>query len=61
VLLLFEKNYVPHESYTISVRPTEDIGKIQISKNDVNKDTIVHADIPVKKRKKHFKMTIYDK
>jgi hypothetical protein len=51
----FEKNGLPPEGYSISVKPTGAILKRQISKKIDKTDTIVvPVDIPVKKGKKAF-------
>jgi hypothetical protein len=55
----FEKNGLPPDDYTISVKPTGPAVKRQISKKTSKKlnktDTVViRADIPVKKGKKIF-------
>jgi hypothetical protein len=62
VLSEFEKNVFPSDGYTISVKPTGAVVKRQISKKiDKTLDTVVvHADIPVKKGKKHL-MIYYKK
>jgi hypothetical protein len=58
VLLEHEKNILPPDGYSISVKPTGNIVKRQISKKrelDKQLDTVVvRADIPVKKGKKVF-------
>jgi hypothetical protein len=56
VLSEFEKNGLPSEGYSISIKPTGEVVKRQISK-EIEKtiDTVVvRADIPVKKGKKAF-------
>jgi hypothetical protein len=56
VLSEFEKNGLPSEGYSISVKPTGAVVKRQISKKiDKELETVVViADIPVKKGKKVF-------
>jgi hypothetical protein len=59
VLSEFEKNVLPPEGYSISVKPTGAIIKSQISKKmnkklDKTDTVVVRADIPVKKGKKVF-------
>jgi hypothetical protein len=56
VLLEFEKNGLPPDGYSISVKPTGAVVKRQISKKNDKAldDVVVRADIPVKKGKNLF-------
>jgi hypothetical protein len=58
----FEKNRLPPDGYTISVKPTGAVVKCHISKKiDKTDIVVVHADIPVKKVKKHLMMYYMDR
>ena len=56
ILSKFEKNRLPSDGYTISVKPTGAVVQFQISiKIDKTLDTVdISADIPFKKGKKTF-------